>query len=123
MAFTPLAGKNAAVLIGTVPYAFDEWQADIKNGLSKTTNFTSAGYATYISGITDAKVTLSGPYDQGNMAFTVGNSYTLILTYVTMVTLTVTALLEDISVDVKVEDAERVKLTFQTTGSFTAAIA
>jgi len=122
MAFNPLAGKAASVSIGTVSYAFDEWKATIKNGLSKVTNFTGAGFAQFIAGITDAKVTLSGPYDEGNMAFTVGNAYTLILGYTSMVTLSVPVLLESIEPDVKVEDAQRVSLSFQSTGSFTAAI-
>ncbi len=120
MAF--LAGKNAAVLIGSISFRFDEWKVTLRNQLSKVTNFESQGYADYIDGITDGKITLSGPYDQGNMSFTVGSSYDLILTYISGTTLTVAALLESIDPDVKVEDAERVSLTFQSTGAFSAEI-
>ncbi len=90
--------------------------------MGKVTNFNSNGFDQFITGITNGKLELEGTYDEGNMAFTVGNSYTVVVTYTNTVTLSLPCLLEDISVDIKVADPQRVKLSLQVTGSFTASI-
>jgi hypothetical protein len=122
MPFNPLHGKDASVLIGIVEYAFDEWSVTMRNKLGEVSNFTGGGYRQFVKGLSDGKINLSGPYDKGNMPFTVGNSYTLILKYEDATDVTVTALLEEIAPTVNVDKEERVKLTFQSTGAFTAAI-
>lgn len=122
MPFNPLAGKFASVTIGTTTYAFSGWSASIKNTLGKVTNFTGGGYAQFVPGITEAKITLEGPYDEGNMPFVVGNLYVLILGYTDLITLTVGAICETIEPTVDVEKEQRVKITFQSEGTFTGAI-
>jgi hypothetical protein len=123
MSFNPLSGTQGSVKIGTTAFAFDEWKCSMKDGAPKVSNFTSGGKAQYISGMQDADITCSGPYDEGNQAFDLGTTYTLVLGYTSEVNLTVTdTLLVGIDMDVKVEDAQRVSLTFKG-GTFTASIA
>jgi hypothetical protein len=122
MAFNPLAGIAGAVKISTTAFAFGKWKATMKNKLGDVSNFTGAGYEQWIAGLTGAKITAEGPYDEGNMPFTVGTSYALILQYTSGTTLNVTALCETIEPSVDVQNPQGITMTFQSTGSFTAAI-
>ncbi len=106
MAYNPLAGKAASINIGSTAYAFDVAKVEIKNGLGKVTNFNSGGYDQFITGIMNGKLELEGTYDEGNMAFTVGNSYTVIVTYTNSVTLSCPCILEDVAIDIKVADPQ-----------------
>jgi hypothetical protein len=123
MPFNPLHGISASVKIATTAYAFDSFKFSPKNKLADVSNFTGAGFKQFIAGMTDGKVSLTGPYDEGNMPFTVGNAYTLVLGYTGVVSVSCPCLCESIDMDVKVDDAQKSSLTFQITGSFTAAIA
>ena len=96
----------------------------MKMNLPKVNNFNSA-FQQLVVGITSATLTLSGPWDIGNMPFTVGNIFTFVLqaTVVGPVTLTVNAIVNDITPESDIDGALTVKVTAETTGSFTAAIA
>ncbi len=120
MAFNPQTGCLASVTVGSTTFAFDEWKFSPKNNLAKVTNFTSSCFGAYIKGITEGEITLSGPYDEGNDAWTVGNTYSIVLA-TSAFTVTVPGILKGIDLDVKVDDAARLSLTLQTTGVFTAA--
>lgn len=121
MAF--LAGKTADVKIGATSYKFREWRINAKTDIIDTTNFSSSGYRENIAGLTGATIDLKGLLDSTAMAFTTGTSYVLILHSSVSVTLTVTARLETIATGTTVEGAVEANLTFQSTGSFTSAIA
>jgi hypothetical protein len=121
MAF--LAGKSADVVIGVTSYKFREWRATMRGDIIDTTNFGSSGYRENIAGLVGASITLRGLHDSTAMAFTVGTSYTLILKSSASVSYTVSARLETIETGTTVEGAVEAVLTFQSTGSFTAAIA
>jgi hypothetical protein len=125
MAFNPLAGIQGAVKFTATAYAFGKWKATIKNKLGDVSNFTGGGYEQWIAGLTGAKITLEGPYDEGNMPITVGNSYSLVLQFTSTgpITLSLTALCETIEPSVDVQNPQGITATFQSTGSFTAAIA
>ncbi len=122
MADNYLAGKTGFVTIGSTSYSFAKWKSALKTALVKVTNFTTAGYQLLVAAITSATLTVEGPYNEGNMAFTAGVSYTWVLGFTTMVSLTISAFIEQISVDNDVEGAPRVEITAQSSGSFTAAI-
>lgn len=122
-AFNPLSGIAGSVKISTTAYAFTKWTASLKTNLVKANNFTGGGYQQLVAGITSATITLEAlTYDEGNMAFTAGNSYTFILGYTGMVNLTLTVLVESIDVTVDYEGGQPIKLSGQSNGSFTAAI-
>ncbi len=121
MSFTPVSGIGASVKIGTTTYAFEKWKISFKSGLPKVNNFTSV-YQQLVGGITSATVTLEGPYDEGNMAFSVGSAVSFILSWDGSTHLTVPVLLESIDPSQDVNDAGRVSVVGQSTGSFTAAI-
>lgn len=94
----------------------------MKTGTPKVTNFTGGGYRQLVSGITEGTVTVEGPYDNGNMAFTSGNSYDLTLQWTSGVTLAGTGILASLEPSMDVEDAGRLKCTFEISGSFTAGV-
>lgn len=123
MAFNPLSGKSGSVMIGATAYAFSKWSASIKCNIVKANNFTGGGYQQVVAGLLSCSITLEAlTYDQGNMAFTAGNSYTFILGYTTGINLTVTCLVEEIAPSVDVDGGEPIKISGQSNGSFTASI-
>lgn len=122
MADNFLSGKSGSVMIGTVAYSFHDWSLAMKTDTPKISNFTSAPYHAYLAALTGATLKLSGPYNEGNCAFTSGTSYTFILGYTNSVNITVTAIISEITPKVDVEDAQRIEISGQVTGSFTAAI-
>jgi hypothetical protein len=121
--YNPLSGVEGSVKVGTTAYAFTKWTASMKTVFVKSNNFTMGGYQTGVAGITSATITLeSQTYDEGNMAFTSGNSYDFVLGYTSGVSLTITVMIESIDVTVDYEGGQPVKITGQSNGSFTAAI-
>lgn len=122
MADNYISGKTGSVLIGATPYSFGKWKLAMKTGLPKVTNFTTAGYQLLVSGITAGTITIEGPYNQSNMAFACGTSYTFILGWTNAVSITVTAFIESIEASTDVEQAGHVVITAQSSGTFTAAI-
>lgn len=102
--------------------SFDKISVDMENAVTEVTNFNSGGYAQYITGITDAKIDLSGPYDQGNTSLTLGGSVTVTVGYSASVTLTVPGIIKSIKPDISVKDAERISVSVQSSGSFTASV-
>ena len=122
MALNVLAGKSGYVNTGGASYSFDKWSAPMKTGLPKTTNFNSGGARTLVVGILEGDIDLEGPYDEGNMPFTVGSSYTFHLGYTTGVELVITAVVESITPTVSVEDAQKVSIKAKSNGTFTAVI-
>lgn len=123
MAFTPVSGKSGSVLVGGTAYAFGKWEYAMKTGTPKVTNFNGSGYRQLVSGITEGTITVDGPMDLGNMALTSGNTYVMTLQWTNSVTLTGTGILASLTPSDDVEDAGRVKCTFEINGTFTAAIA
>lgn len=121
MAF--LAGKSADVVIGVTSYKFKQWVASMKGDVLDVTNFGSGGYRENIAGLVGATVTLSGALDSTAMPFAVGTTYALILKSSSGVSVTITGRLETIEHTAAVDGSVDVSLTFQSTGSFTAAIA
>lgn len=119
MAF--ISGKEGHVKVSTVEYKFGKWKASFKTNLPKVNNFTSA-YQQLVSGLTSATLTIEGPYDNTAMAFTAGTEYTFLLGFTNTVELSVPAIVESIESSQDIEDAARVTITAQSTGTFTAAI-
>lgn len=117
-----LSGTTGSVKISTTTYSFGKWKAEFKTKLPDVTNFNSGGYRQRVTGITEATVTLSGPYDQGNMPFTAGTAYTLLLGWTSLISLSVPILVESIKADNDVDGNPTIEIVGQSTGSFTAAI-
>ncbi len=120
--FNPISGKTGAVLVGSIQYAFGKWEYAMSTGTPKVTNFTGGGYRQIVSGITEGTITVEGPYDEGNMPLTSGNTYTLTLNWNNTISLTGTAILAKLTPSMDVEDAGRIKCVFEVNGTFTAAI-
>jgi hypothetical protein len=124
MAFNPISGKDGSVVINNgsdVEYAFGKWSVPMKAGLPKVNNFTS-DFQQLVAGLTSGTINLEGPYDGGNMPLTVGTKYTFKLNFNGSIQLSVPAIVETVEPSQDVDDAARVKVTAQSTGSFTAAI-
>ena len=122
MPFNPISGTSGSVTVGGATYAFGKWRLSLKAGLPKVNNFTSV-YQQLVVGLLSATLTLEGPYDGGNMPLTAGTSYVFVCKFSSTYTLTLTALVESIDPSQDIEDAGRVSVTAQTSGSFTASIA
>ena len=119
MAF--LSGIGGGVMVGATAYKFRRWKVTFRGKLPPVNNFTSA-YQVLVAGLVAATVTLSGPYDQGGMAFSCTGAYTFTLQWSQSVSLTVPCLLESIDGEQDVEAAATAELVGQSTGAFTAAI-
>jgi hypothetical protein len=122
MADNYISGKSGSVTIAAVAYPFGKWKLAMKSGLPKVTNFSTGGYQLLVSGITQGTITLEGPYNEGNMPLTAGNSYAFVLLWATGISLSCTAFVESIEASTDVEQAGHIVVTAQTSGAFTAAI-
>ncbi|HEY1191121.1 MAG TPA: hypothetical protein VGE74_26035 [Gemmata sp.] len=116
------SGKSGYVAVGDVPFAFGKWKLAMKAGTPKTTNFLSGGFQTVVPGVIEGTITLSGPWDVGNMPIGVNGVYPFHLGLDTGVELVVTAQVSGIDADNDVEGTPSVSVTATTTGSFSAAI-
>lgn len=117
------AGPSGAVLVGGVAYAFGKWRISQKSALPKVNNFTS-GFQQLVAGLLSATITVEGPYNAGAMPLTAGTAYSLTLRTVVGVDILVPiAYVESIDPSQDIEDASRVSVTFQSSGTFTYAIA
>jgi len=123
MPFNPLSGVTGHVKIATNSYAFTKFTIAMKIKIGDVSNFTGQGYEQYVVGLTGAKIDVEGPYDQGQMIFALGNSYSLELGFTAAVTVVVPCTLETIDFDVDVTaPADKLKLGFQSNGLFTAGV-
>lgn len=121
MPFNPIGGPSGSVTVNGVAYAFGKWRASIKTGLPKVNNFTSA-FQQLVAGLTSATLTIDGPYDGGNMPLTSGTSYAFVLKFSNAISLTVNALVGEIGPSQDIEDAARITLTAESSGSFTPSV-
>jgi hypothetical protein len=121
MPFNPISGIAGSTTVGGVTYAFGKWKLSFKSGLPKVNNFTSV-YQQLVTGLLSATLTLDGPYDGGNMPLTAGATYVFVCKFSSAITLTLSAIVESIDPTQDIEDAARVSVTAQSSGSFTAAI-
>src|SRR5271166_4680908 len=110
MADNFLSGKQGQVEIASTTYSFRSWKAPMEIANPDITNFTSGGFQAILNAITKATITLEGPYNEGNMAFTVGNSYTFVLGYTNSISLTVTAIVGKITPTVDVHKEQIVEI-------------
>jgi hypothetical protein len=122
MPFTPKSGTTGFVKLGAATYAFGKWKLAIKGGTPPVTNFTGGGFQQIVPGVVKGTLTLSGPWDYGNMPLVVNTSYVFHLGLDTGIELVVTAQVSGIEPEDDVEDAARVTVTAESNGAFTAAI-
>ena len=124
MPFNPLAGITGNVAIAAVDYAFSKWTVEMKCVVVKANNFTGGGYQQVVPGLVSATITLEAlTYDGGNMTFAVGDYADFTLSYSAVLTLAITVMIESITGSIDVEAGQPIKITGQSHGAFTAAIA
>lgn len=122
MPFNPIAGPSGSVLVGGVACAFGKWRFQMKAGTPRVNNFTSA-YQQLVTGLVSGTLTIEGPYDGGNMPIAIGLVYVFTLRFNGSIALVASALVSDISPSQDIDDAARLSITAETSGSFTAAVA
>ena len=120
MAF--LSGVTGFVKVGAATYAFGKWKLAIKAGNPKVTNFAGGGYQDLVRGVISATLSCSGAYDVGNMPLAAGTTYVFTLGLSPGVQLSASFLVTSLDVDNDVEDAPRLNITGESTGTFTASI-
>lgn len=69
-------GKNAAIVIGGVPYCLTDWSLNLTSDEVDLTTFCSGGVNTVVGGILGGDMSASGPYT--GSAPTVGQVYNVI---------------------------------------------
>jgi hypothetical protein len=119
-----VGGTQGYVQTGTLTssrYAFKSWQLKMACALPKANNFLSP-YQRVVAGLISAQLTVEGPYDGNSMAFSAGASYDWVLGLSMSISLTVTALISDITPKNDIEDMPRVSITAESDGAFTASI-
>jgi hypothetical protein len=118
------AGKSSAVLVGTVSQSLKSWTWTVDSKMLEVSNFNSAGYRQYIAGLLGSTVDLSGDYDigpstsGGNLALTVGNSYTFTLEANSGLTWVVTGLVANATPKAEVDGTVSISIKVQVTGTF-----
>jgi hypothetical protein len=117
-----IAGKTGYVQVGANQTRFGKWKLGIKTAVVKRTNFQSGGFQELLAAITDGSLTISGPYDQGNMALSCGTQYTFVLGWTSEVSITCVAIVDSLDLDDDAEGAADVAFTAKTNGSFTVGI-
>ena len=119
---TYLAGKGGSVTVDTTPVAFRNWKASMKTVFLKINDFTCQGYQLGIAGFFSATISLDGAYFSGATALTVGSVHSFVLGYSSTLSLTIPAMITDITPTVDAEKEETLSVTADSTGTFTAAV-
>jgi hypothetical protein len=122
MPFTPLPGKSASISIGGSTMNFSKVSFPMEVKLPEVSNWSSLARL-FVAGLYNVKFQVEGPWDSGSMGIALGTTYTVVITWGTAVTTSVSAICEKIEIDQDVDDAARLKITFQSNGTFTASIA
>jgi hypothetical protein len=120
MAF--FSGKTGSLTVGGTAQPLTDWSIDIKSENIDTTNFSDVGYQTNSAGVGGAEITASGPYD-GTAGASVGASVAFILVAsgdVGAPSITVTARISSIKVDVNVKGVAQISYTASSNGSFSS---
>lgn len=103
-------------------FDFQKWGLSLKTGLPKVNNFSSA-FQILVAGLSSATITADGPYNEGNMPLVSGNYYAFALGWDAGISILVSGYIESLDLDNDVEAAPRVRITAQSSGSFTLSIA
>lgn len=116
-----LSGTQGYTFIGSVQYKFGKWKLQINvPAIRRNTIFSQFQNLADGTGIPNGKLTLDGPYDQGNMPLTSGCEYIfhLGLQDSQSIELLVNAQIEDLDPDNNCEDAPNISVSAVTDGPF-----
>jgi len=116
------AGKTGSVSVNGATQPLTDWSIDIKCENIDTTNFSDVGYQSNYPGVFSAEITASGPYD-GSAGASVGASVAFILVASSDAgapSITVTARISSIKVDVNVKGVAQINYTASSNGSFSS---
>ena len=122
MAQNLLSGKTGYLNDSTANRSFGKWDLELITKLIPVPNFNGGGYMQKVTGLYDGKFTLTGPYDQGNMPYTVGNQYTFNFGLAPSVFLTAPGIIGSIKMSEDVENNPAVTITGETNGAFSISI-
>jgi hypothetical protein len=119
--FNPASGTEASVMVGSVTMRFSKFDFDVDVKDVAVNNFSSAQQLLTF-GLGKGKVTLSGPYDIGNMPLEAGNVYVVTLNVNEDVSFVCPCMLNHYKISDDVEDAPRITCDFNSTGTFSMAV-
>lgn len=124
MPFNPISGIQGFVQVGAFLFSFGKWSLAMETKSLPVNNFNGLGFQQVVAGVTKAELTLDAlTYDQGNMPFATGSFYTFNLGYSSTASIAVQILVEKIEPTIDYDGLEAIKITGQSNGIFTAAIA
>lgn len=122
MAGSYLAGKGGSVSVGAGNLAFRTWKCSMKAAALKINDFLSQGCQNLIAGFLSATISISGAYFAGGTPFTVGVTYTFTLGFSAALSLSVPAMVTELTPSVDAEKEITLDVTAESTGVFTAAV-
>jgi hypothetical protein len=117
------SGNDAAVKLGATSYGFAKWELNFDSGNKIFFAFGSAFQRT-LEGGKGGRVTLTGPYDEGNMVLVMGQTYELHLMLTAALELIVTGRVADGNIGTEIAqggDPAGISVNFDTDGSFALA--
>ena len=109
------AGKSGSISVGGAAQPLTDWSADVKVESLDVTNFTSGGWNEVYSGIFSAEISASGPYD-GSSGVTQGVIATFVLGVSGGLSMTVTALVTSVKIDLSVKDVAKISYSATSSG-------
>lgn len=112
------SGKNGSFTIGAEVQKFSDWTIELDSTLVDVTNFSSGGFREKLTGFIGGKITAKGPYDPTMTEPIIGTEGTFILGVGSTYSFTFTGVITKIRYSQDVNDAARIELEAETTGSF-----
>lgn len=117
-----LSGLTGGVLVGGTPRGFSKWKLSCKTKAVIRNNWLCSGFQRLVAGFTDGTITISGPYDGGNMPVVCGGVYVFTLQWTANLAIAVTAQVESLDPDNDAEDGPNLSVTAKSTGIFSALV-
>ena len=117
-----VSGLTGHISVGGQNWRLNKWSIPLKTKLVPVTNFESGGFQEMLACIKSSSISASGPYDQGNMGMTTGNSYAFVLVLNSNISISVTALIDSLELDDDAEGNATIKISAQSNGAFTITI-
>ena len=118
MAQNLLSGITSYCNVGGPSLSTGKWKAAHHTKAVPVNNMNGGGFEQNVQGLTGSDVTMSAPYDAGNMPFTSGEVYNWHLGLMPGLEILVPARITNLEMDEDVDGAPVVNITAKSTGSF-----
>lgn len=119
---TYLSGKTGQLALANANTTMREWRLEMEAAEADISNFTSAGFAEFLTGLISSRITCSGPMDAAAQV-AIGSSYAMTLGAGNNYVITFNAVLTRVTPSTAVDQAAKLDLSFRTNGVFNTTFA